>query len=129
MMTLIARSLVAFVLLFSSVFAQAGEQRFSQKAFDDLRAAGKPVLLHVHATWCPICKKQAQVISALESEDRFKSLTVMRVDFDTEKAVQAALKVNARSTMIAFKGETEVGRSVGDTNPDSIAALLAKPLQ
>jgi len=54
---------------------------------------------------------------------------VMRVDFDTEKTVQAALKVTSRSTLIAFKGETELGRSVGDTNPDSIAALLAKPLQ
>jgi len=128
-MALITRSLVALVLLLSGVFAHAGEQAFDQKSFDDLRAAGKPVVVHVHATWCPVCKKQAQVISALESEDRFKNLTVMRVDFDTDKTVQAALKVTSRSTLIAFKGETELGRSVGDTNPDSIAALLAKPLQ
>lgn len=128
-MALIARYLVAFVLLLSGVFAHAGEQAFDQKAFNDLRTAGKPVVLHVHATWCPVCKKQAQVITALESEDQFKNLTVMRVDFDTEKAVQAAFKVTSRSTIIAFKGETEVGRSVGDTNPDSIAALLATPLQ
>ena len=53
----------------------------------------------------------------------------MRVDFDKEKSVQAELKVSSRSTLIAFKGTTEVGRSVGETHQDAIAELLAKPLQ
>jgi thioredoxin 1 len=33
-----------------------------------------------------------------------------------------------QSTLIAFKGEHETGRSVGDTDPSSIAALLNKTL-
>jgi len=33
-----------------------------------------------------------------------------------------------QSTLIVFKGPTEVGRSVGDTHLDTIAALLAKAI-
>ena len=37
-----------------------------------------------------------------------------------------AFGARMQSTLIAYKGATETGRSVGDTNPASIAALLDK---
>ena len=37
-------------------------------------------------------------------------------------------KARMQSTLITFKGGEEVARSVGDTNPDSIADLLALAL-
>ncbi len=36
--------------------------------------------------------------------------------------------VQKQSTLIVFKGATEVGRSIGDTDKASIEALLAKGL-
>ena len=38
------------------------------------------------------------------------------------------LKAQMQSTLITFKGEKEVGRSVGDTRRQSIEALLNKLL-
>jgi hypothetical protein len=38
------------------------------------------------------------------------------------------MKATSQSTLIAFKGETEKARSVGDTNPASIAALVKSAL-
>jgi len=35
-----------------------------------------------------------------------------------------ALGATSQSTLITFKGETETGRSVGETNPDKLAALV-----
>jgi len=127
-MKFVFRSILAFTLLVTSLFAFAGEQAFDQTTFDALRAAGNPVVVHVHAPWCPVCRKQAEVISSLESDAQFKNVTVLRVDFDTEKDVQKALDVKARSTIIGFKGNAEVGRSTGDTDPDKIAALFSKTL-
>jgi thiol-disulfide isomerase/thioredoxin len=127
-MHLMSRLALGLASLAVSLAAAAGEMPFSQKAFDELRAAGKPVVLHVHASWCDVCKKQAEIVSSLVAQPQFKELTVMRADFDTDKAVQAQLKIGFRSTFVAFKGANEVGRSVGDSNPESIAALLRKPL-
>jgi hypothetical protein len=50
------------------------------------------------------------------------------MDFDTQKDDVRALEAQRQSTLIVFKGETEKGRSVGDTNEASIATLLESAL-
>jgi thiol-disulfide isomerase/thioredoxin len=120
--------LVAFSFMAAGLSAMAEELPFSQKTFDELRTAGKPVVLHVHAPWCNVCKKQAEIVSSLMKDAQFKNVTVLRADFDTEKDVQRALNIPYRSTFVAFKGQAEVGRSSGDTNADSIAALFRKAM-
>jgi hypothetical protein len=50
------------------------------------------------------------------------------VDFDSQKDAVKYFGARMQSTLIAFKGEKETGRSVGDTNRSSIAALLSKTL-
>jgi hypothetical protein len=50
------------------------------------------------------------------------------VDFDTQKEAVKFFGARMQSTLIAFKGATETGRSVGDTDAASIAALLRKTL-
>ena len=59
---------------------------------------------------------------------KFGALKVFRVDFDNQKDIVRQFKATMQSTLIVFKGATETGRSVGDTDPASIAALLDKAL-
>jgi thioredoxin 1 len=62
------------------------------------------------------------------AEPRFKDLAYFVVDFDSQKDAVKYFGARIQSTLIAFKGATETGRSVGDTDPSSIAALLNKAL-
>ncbi|MDI1263274.1 MAG: thioredoxin family protein [bacterium] len=101
---------------------------FSAEAFKAAQAAGGPILVEIHADWCPTCKAQAPILEKLTADPRFKNLKVFRVDFDGMKAVVRELKAQSQSTLIVFKGSTELGRSVGDTRQASIAALLDKSL-
>lgn len=101
---------------------------FTQAAFDAVVKAGRPVLVEVHAPWCPTCKAQRPILSELTSQPRFKNLVVYEIDFDSQKDALRALRVQTQSTLIVFKGGSEVGRSVGDTNPSSIAALVARTI-
>ena len=55
-------------------------------------------------------------------------MVVFKVDFDSQKDALRALNAQRQSTLIVFKGEKETGRSVGDTNPGSIEALLDSAL-
>lgn len=123
------QSLVAAVVLSTvcAFAAQAAETvNYNAKAFAAAQAAGKPILVEIHATWCPTCKAQTPILGDLEKQDKFKNLTVFRVDFDSQKDAVKAFGARMQSTLITFKGSTETGRSVGDTNPTSIAALLDK---
>ena len=109
--------------------AQAGEKpTFDKAAFEAAQKAGKSILVEVTAPWCPTCKAQAPILGELRDQPKFKDLVLFSVDFDSQKPVLAGLKAQSQSTLIAYKGDKEVGRSVGDTKKESIEALLTKAL-
>jgi thioredoxin 1 len=109
--------------------ADAGnEQSFTAQAFRAAQDAGKPILVDIEASWCPTCRTQARILNELTAQPKFRDLVVLRVDFDSQKQEVRNFGARAQSTLIVFKGTDEVGRSVGDTNPSTIAALLAKAI-
>jgi thioredoxin 1 len=101
---------------------------WNEVAFEAAKAAGKPILLEIHAVWCPTCKAQTPILGELTSEPKYADLQVFKIDFDTEKDLLKKLNVRTQSTLIVYKQGAEVGRSVGDTNRDSIAELLSKTI-
>lgn len=125
-MKLIKTALVmAFTLLAAA--ASAGEiKAYSQADFDKLTAAGKPVIVDVTASWCPTCKAQKPIIDGLMKQPAYKDVTLLTVDFDTNKDLLKKFKVTMQSTLIAYKGAAEVGRSVGDTTPAGLEGLVKK---
>ena len=107
--------------------AHAGkEQPFTAQAFRAAQDAGKPILVEIHASWCPTCKAQIPILSELTALPKFKDLVILRVDFDDQKDEVRNFGARVQSTLIVFKGAKEVGRSVGDTDRGTIAALLDK---
>jgi thioredoxin len=103
-------------------------QPFDAKAFANAQKAGKPIFIGIHASWCPICKAQKPILSELMADPKFKNLTYFVIDFDSQKDLVQRFDARMQSTLIAFKGDQEQGRSAGDSNRASIAALLNKVL-
>lgn len=127
-------NIVKMVLLavLSSVLsvAAAGEIKpYTQDRFDSLASGGKPILLAIHATWCPTCKAQKPIIEELARQPIYKDLTVLMIDFDADKPLVSKYRATMQSTLIAFKGAQEVGRSVGDTTKAGIEALARKAVR
>ncbi len=101
---------------------------FTPESFAAAQKADKPILIGIHASWCPTCKAQDPILGELMSAPKFNDLVYFVVDFDRQKDAVKYFGARVQSTLIAFKGEKETGRSVGDTNRSSIAALLSKTL-
>ena len=97
---------------------------FDAEAFKATLASGRPMLVEITASWCPTCRAQRAVFADLLQEPRFADLTIYEVDFDSRKDVVRAFGARQQSTLIVFAGGKEVGRSVGETRPAHIAALL-----
>jgi thiol-disulfide isomerase/thioredoxin len=122
-------TLAACTLAVATVPASSGEAvPFTQAAFDEAQKSGQPILVEVSAPWCPICKAQKPILAKLAAEPRFKDLRIFDVDFDTRKDVLRQLNARMQSTLIAYKGNKEVGRSVGETQAEWIDGLLEKTL-
>lgn len=123
----IARTVAWLALAGLTSLAMAGEIRpFSQRDFDKLTAAGKPVVLDIAASWCPTCKAQKPIIESLMRQPAYKDVTTLTVDFDADKPTLRKYKVTAQSTLVAFKAGKEVGRSIGDTTPEGLEGLIRK---
>lgn len=102
------------------------EQPFDAAAFQAAQEAGEPILVEVHASWCGTCRKQGEILQQLSDRKPLSDMTVFKVDYDEQKDVVEQMKVTKQATLIVFKGDTEVGRSIFDTNAESIQALLEK---
>jgi thioredoxin 1 len=120
------RSLITFaaVMLGAALLAGAPAQAFQTKAFDAqsfkaAQSAGDAILVHVFAPWCPTCKAQQQVLDTLKDKPEFAN----------QPDVVQSFGARMQSTLIAYKGATETGRSAGDTAPASIEALLSSTLK
>ena len=122
-------AIVASVALLGSLPASAAEWKsFDAAAFAAAKKEGKPILVDIFAVWCPTCRAQNPILTQLTREPKYKDMVVFKMDFDTQKDDVRALKAQKQSTLIVYNGETEKGRTVGDTDPASIAALLDSAL-
>lgn len=108
--------------------AAATEQSFTPEAFEAARKAGKPILVHINASWCPTCAKQRPILAQIEADPAFRDLMVFKVDFDTQKDVVRAMGARMQSTLVAFHGAAERARSAGETDPAAIRALVGKAM-
>jgi thioredoxin 1 len=103
-------------------------QPFSTAALKAAQDAGKPVLVDAYASWCPTCRKQAPTIDAMAKDPAFDKLLILRLDYDNQTAEKRALGITTQSTLIAFRGSKETGRSVGITDPEQIKVLAKSAL-
>ena len=114
----------SLMLTLLSTLALSTEIPFDQAQFDATRAAGKPVAVVFHADWCPTCRAQAPVLKELAQTPELRLVTLYVANFDTEKTLKKSLGVAKQSTIVVFKNGQEIARSTGDTQQDSLAALL-----
>ncbi|OAH45423.1 hypothetical protein AX777_17600 [Sphingobium yanoikuyae] len=104
-------------------------QPFSLGALKAAQAAGKPVLVDAFAPWCPTCRAQAPTLDKLQTDPAYKNLTILRLDYDNQTAEKKVLGITKQSTLIAYKGNKEVGRIVGITDPAQLRSFAATPLR
>lgn len=127
-MSLTRRSLTLALLALPLAGAVSGAQAatlepYTAEAFAKATKAGGPVFVHVYAPWCLQCRAQEGILARLMSEPKFTGATFLRVSYDGQKDVVAALNV-PRSTLIAYKGARETGRMSWGVTDEAVLKVL-----
>lgn len=104
--------------------AQAASEPFTSERFHALQQQDALVLVDVAAPWCGTCVIQGGILAAYQTDKPAAPLHILRVDYDTQKDVLAALRAPAQSTLILFHGERELWRSVGEIDRETIVGAL-----
>ena len=93
---------------------------------------GKVVFLDFWTNWCTTCVAQDRVIRKLRSSNQTydSRITFITVNWDqySDAQISKRLKVLRRSTLIAMKGNKELGRLVAATSRKDIKELMDKAL-
>lgn len=90
--------------------------------------AGNVVFLDFWTNWCSTCAAQDRVITDLRRSNPGydEMITFITVDWDqyADSDLARNLGIPRRSTLVALKGETEIGRIVAGTAKADIRALM-----
>lgn len=109
--------------LFTGILSAASSE-YQKVEFEKAQSNGEKILLHFHADWCPTCKKQEKVLKELDSSGDLKSIKLLVANYDSEKDLKKTLNVNSQSTLVAFIGTKEVGRSSGVTDAKKLKEFV-----
>lgn len=94
---------------------------------------GDTVFLDFKASWCSTCRAQERVISALKAENPEYEAKIVFIDVDWDQFGQSdlvkSLSIPRRSTLVALKGDKEIGRIVAQTSQAKIKALMDDALK
>jgi len=121
-------SLFAVLALCAAAFAAPASAQewtaYTPAAFAEAQSAGKPIVVHVHAAWCPTCRAQLPTLDELKAELGPSGVAFMRVDFDKDKEFLRAHRVSSQSTILTFRGDKETARSVAQTDRARLRSLV-----
>lgn len=104
-------------------------QKFDGATFHALQSRNAPTIVFVHASWCPICRAQEKTISKLITTPEYRNVTVLTIDYDTQKPLWTSFGAQKQSTLIGFHGRRETARLAYDADPQKVTALVASTLR
>ena len=105
--------------------AQAkGWSTYDAGEFMMAQAKGETIVVDVYADWCPTCRAQAPILDELRAENQGNGVKFVKVNFDKEKAFLREHRIPRQSTVLVFQGETEVARSIAQTNRAALRQVV-----
>ena len=101
---------------------------YAPTTWPDIRDGADRIVLNFQANWSLTCQIKREILTELIAENpAYARLTFVDVDWDTfgrSEWVQKRLKVERRSTLIAFQGKTELARLENNPSKAAIRTFL-----
>ena len=114
--------LVSLVLLFSiSANSMGKETTFNQDLFNRALSNGKVVVVSSWIKYCSSCASQMKVLNKAKNE--FDNIEYFTFDV-TNKEIADLFDVQYQTTLLIFKENEEVYRSIGETTKELIYKAL-----
>ena len=106
-----------FCVFAFSANAMEKETTFNKELFNKAQSEGKVVIVSSWIKYCSSCASQMKVLDKAKNEfDNIKYFT-----FDVKnKEIASLLNVQYQTTLLIFKNNKEVYRSIGETTKDLI---------
>ena len=116
--------LMCFVLTFGTK-AIGKETTYSKELFDKALSEGKIVVVSSWIKYCSSCAGQMKVLKKAKND--FDNMEYFAFDV-TNKEIAQFFNVQYQTTLLIFKDNKEVYRSIGETTKELIYDALKSPI-
>ncbi len=120
------KKIFIFFLFLITLNANAIEKEttFSQKLFNKAKSEGKIVIISSWIKYCSSCAGQMKILKKAKNDGKLKDINFDNIEyfsFDvTNKNIADLFNVQYQTTLLIFKNNEEVYRSLGETNKNLI---------
>ena len=126
-----------FILLFiiqffivNSSISMEKETTFNKKLFDKAQSEGKVVIVSSWIKYCSSCASQMKVLNEAKNNGKLLNIKFDEIEyfsFDvTNKEIANLFDVKFQTTLLIFKDNKEIYRSLGETTENLIYEALKK---
>ena len=117
--------LILFICIFTlSVNAMEKETTFDKELFYKAKSEGKIIIVSSWIKYCSSCASQMKVLKKAKNEGELLDIKFDNIEyfsFDvTDKEISDLFDIQYQTTLLIFKGNKEVYRSIGETTADLI---------
>ena len=124
------KKIFIFIFFFFAFGANAIEKKttFDKELFNKAQSEGKIVLVSSWMKYCSSCANQMKVLQKAKKEGELSDIKFDNIEyfsFDvTNSEIANFLDVKYQTTLLIFKGDQEIYRSIGETTKDLIYKAL-----
>ena len=117
--------LIFFLLISTNAFsAEDHTSNFTIEKFEEAKKNGEVIVVTAWAKYCGTCQRQKIVLDQAEKD--FKDVLFLYYNHPKMKDVANYLNINHRSTILVYKGNTEVSRTLGQVDKSVIYLNIKK---
>ena len=117
--------LFIYCLFIFSSSAIAKETTFNKELFDKAQSDGKIVIVSSWIKYCTSCASQMKVLDKAKND--FENIEYFKFDV-RNKEIANLLNVQYQTTLLIFKDNKEIYRSVGETSKDLIYKAISSSI-
>ena len=114
--------IIIFALFTIKAFAVDKSTTFNNEIFQKAQLEGKTVVINSWNETCTTCKAQIKILDQAENE--FKNVLFLSFEQTKDKDIAKQLGIDYWTTIVVYKDNKEVHRSIGQTNKAKIYELI-----
>ena len=122
-----------FCLFTINVNAFEKETTFNKELFNKAQSEGKFVIVSSWIKYCSSCASQMKILKTAKKEGILSDIKFDNIEyfsFDvTNKEISEFLKVQFQTTLLIFKDNIEIYRSVGETTKDLLYEAIKASIE
>ena len=115
--------LLLFVILNYNSFANSKETTFTNEIFKKAQLEGKTVVINSWNKTCTTCAKQVKILNKAKAE--FRNIVFLNFEQTKDKDIAKSLGINYWTTIVVYKNNKEISRSIGQTNKEKIYSQIS----